>query len=489
LVCIKTKFLLSFVLNFKIINLRKIIIYFLLFNSFVGLSQVEKVPSKIAKLFPEIILQQLIQFESHSGKEKDIIFYLEKFAQENGLFTQIFTKNNQIYNLTASLYPLSQNKPNIIFMSHLDIVPANDVENWKNHPFKGEIINDTIHGRGSIDCKGLAVMQLFSIFEFVELSKTQDLPYNITFLGVSEEESGGNLGAKYMVENHLKTLNPIVVFGEGGSGMNNMVPSFPNQEVFGISVAEKSSLWLKLEVNKKGSGHSAVPSDLYANKRLIKSLINLLDQKRDMKFSKLSRQMFRDLGKMEGGFKGFVIKHINWIIFWPFVKKYFREGEIFNVLVNNTFVITDMGTLNSDAVNQVGKGAYAILDCRLLPGMDKKKFIRRVQFAVGMKVDITVLSESPNTPASPITDFYTEMKNALDETYPKSITSPILFPASTDNNYFRQYKIPTYGIIPYVIDREALDGIHGVNEYIPVKGLYSGIKTYKTFIRKVQKIF
>jgi acetylornithine deacetylase/succinyl-diaminopimelate desuccinylase-like protein len=468
--------------------LRKFITFFVLLNSCVYFSQVEKKPRKISKLSPEIILQELIKFESISGQEKDIIFYLEKFAKDNGLYTDIFSKDNQIFNLTASLYPLNLNKPNIIFLSHLDVVPANDVENWKNNPFKGQIIKDTVHGRGSIDCKGLAVMQLFSIIDFVSLSKTQDLPYNITFLGVSEEESGGELGAKFMVQNYLKALNPVVVFGEGGSGMNNLVPSYPNQEVFGISVAEKSSLWLKLDVNKKGSGHSAVPYDLYANKRLIKSLINLLDQKREVKFSKLSRQMFKDLGKMEGGFRGFVIKHINWIVFWPFVKKYFREGEIFNVLVNNTFVITDMGTLNSDAVNQIGKGAYAILDCRLLPGTDKKKFIRRVQFAVGLKVDITVISESPNTPASPINDFFHQMKYALNVTYPGSTSSPILFPASTDNNYFRQYKIPTYGIIPCVIDRDALDGIHGVNEYLPVKSLYSGIQTYKTFIHKVQNI-
>jgi carboxypeptidase PM20D1 len=79
------------------------------------------------------------------------------------------------------------------------------------------------------------------------------------------------------------------------------------------------------------------------------------------------------------------------------------------------------------------------------------------------------------------------MQKALKQTYPKSITSPILFPASTDNNFFRQYQIPTYGVIPVVFSRENLDGIHGENEYICIKDLKLGIETYRGFIREVFK--
>ncbi len=465
----------------------KLILSIIILNSLFSFSQEN---NSFEKLKPEILLQELIRFQSLSCREKDLANYLQTYCKNQGLYTQIFSQNNLNFNFTASLYPLEMGKPNIILQSHLDVVPANDAENWKHNPFDGKIVNDTLFGRGAIDCLGLAVMQINAIMDYINLAKTTDLPYNITFLGVCEEENGGDFGAKYMVENHLKELNPIVVFGEGGSGLTQLVPSKPKQEVFGISVAEKSSLWLKLEVNKKSigqkiNGHSAVPSELYANKRLLKSLIYLMNQKRDVQFSKISRQMFKDLGKMEGGFKGFVIKHINWILFWPFVKKHFREGEIFNVLVQNTFMITSMGTINSDAVNQVGSGAYAILDCRLLPGTDLKKYMRKVQFAVGNKVDVSIISQSPNSIASPTNEFFFKMQKALKEVYPKSISSPILFPASTDNNYFRQYQIPTYGVIPCIFSREALDGIHGVNENIGLKELKKGIETYSKFIEIV----
>lgn len=432
---------------------------------------------------PEELLQELIRFRSYSGKERELGVYLHNFCREAGLHTQEFTAIDGSYNFTASLYPLAQQKPNLILTSHLDVVQAPDSLQWRHPPFAGLIVNDTVFGRGAIDCLGLAVMQIYSILSFSEEAKTGNLPYNFTFLGVSGEEMNSAYGAKFMIDNYLPLLNPVVVFGEGGSGLTNLVPSRPEMEIFGISIAEKSSLWLRLEVNKKTHGHGAVPPDLYANKRLLKSLINLLDQKREIKFSKLSRKMFRELGKLEGGAKGFVIKHINWIIFWPFVKKYFREGEIFNVLVENTFVITELGTINSKASNQIASGAFAVLDCRLLPGTDVKKFIRRVQFAVGSKVDINVISESPNSPPSEITPYFERMQQALQTVYPQSFATPFLFPASTDNNFFRLAGIPTYGVIPCVLSRNALEGVHGTNEYLPVKELYKGIEAYISFLK------
>lgn len=431
------------------------------------------------------LLQNLIRFESYSEKEKEVGEFLADICRNQGLHVQVFSKTPTSFNFTASIYPLDLGKPNIILSSHLDVVPANEVKNWRYPPFEAQLVNDTIWGRGAIDCKGLAVMQLSAILSFFEKSKTEELPYNITFLGLSGEENNSPNGASFMVQNHLKELNPCVVFGEGGSGLTHLVPSKPELEVFGISVAEKSSLWLRVDAKNKTHGHGAVPPDFYANKRLIRALIDLLNQKKPVKFSKVSRQMFKDLGKMEGGFKGFIIKHINWAIFWPFVKKYFREGEIFSVLVNNTFVITEMASLNTGATNQIGNGAYAILDCRLLPGTDKKKFIRRMQFALGLKVTITELSESPNTAPSAKDAYYEEMQKALQSVYPKSMVSPILFPASTDNNYFRQYQIPTFGIIPVVFSRAALDGVHGDDEYLPVKDLKLGIEVYKRFLGNV----
>ena len=63
------------------------------------------------------------------------------------------------------------------------------------------------------------------------------------------------------------------------------------------------------------------------------------------------------------------------------------------------------------------------------------------------------------------------------------VATPILFPASTDNNYFRLAGIPSYGIIPCVLSRGSLEGVHGSNEYLPVKDLKKGIEAYSAFLK------
>jgi acetylornithine deacetylase/succinyl-diaminopimelate desuccinylase-like protein len=62
---------------------------------------------------------------------------------------------------------------------------------------------------------------------------------------------------------------------------------------------------------------------------------------------------------------------------------------------------------------------------------------------------------------------------------------PTLFPATTDNNYFRAKGIPTYGCIPALVDREELEGVHGTDEKISVKGLLKGVKVIAHFLNRM----
>lgn len=434
------------------------------------------------KLNPENLLSELLKKESITGNEKNVGQYLIEYCKSIGLHTRLYSDGDSTYNFSASLYPLSLNKPNIIFLSHIDVVPYGDLEKWKYHPSSGTIEENCVWGRGAIDCKGLAVMQLNAITNYIEYAKNNDLKYNITFLAVSGEETQGYNGSEYIVNNHLKELNPIVVYGEGGSGMRNLVPSYPDKVVFGVSVAEKKALWLKIEAHEKKSGHGAVPSELYANKRLLKALIKLLDEKRLIRFGKVSRKMFKELGKLEGGMSGFIIRKINWDILWPFVKKYFKEGELMHILVYNTFVITNL--YNQELVtNKVADKAFAILDCRLLPETNSERFLRKIENVLGPKIDVTVLNESPGAEPSDYKSIYFEnIEKAIIKNYKESSVVPILFPATTDNNYFRVKNIPTYGILPVIFDQELIETVHSYNERIKINDLYKGSAVFTTLI-------
>lgn len=429
------------------------------------------------KVLPEAFLSQLIQSESISGNEKEVAGMMYEEASKYPFHLYWFNGADTAWNLCVSLYPLESKKPNVVFLNHLDVVPPGDTAGWKDHPFSGQIQDGKIFGRGAIDCKGLAVMQLYALMAFKDSIKDKDLSHNYSVLFVSGEETGDGRGSEYIAAKYLEFLNPVVMFGEGGSGISNPLEGILSPDLYGISLAEKSALWLQLEVEQKASGHGAVPPSLYANKRLIRYLTKLLDQPKQPSFDPLTLQMFKEMGHYVGGARGFFIRHVNWMLIWPFVKKHFEEGEAFHPFVYNTFVVTQLSS-GQNVKNQISNMATAVLDCRLLPGQETEKFINKLRRLSNSKLKIRVLESSPASSPSPQTDYYRSFVDAIKFHSPSCSVIPYLFPASTDNNIFREKGIPVYGCIPAVFSQEEISSVHNVNEQIKVTSLYEGIQVY-----------
>lgn len=426
-------------------------------------------------------LSKLITFENYSGDEKPIFEYLSSWVKDKGLYYEDLSAKDSIYNFIALLNPPSD-KPLILFTAHLDVVFA-DSSGWKYPPFLGVNTEGCIWGRGSIDDKGPLAMQLLALAKFHQNNPKIDLPYNIGVLALSSEETGG-AGADYVVANHLKRLNPIVLFGEGGSGLKGIIPSKPDKTVFGISVTEKVPLWLLIESKTKSHGHSAT-NDLYASKYLIKALIRIIDEPKILRFHKVTRNMMKELGKMEGGIKGFVLQHSTSFLFWPFTKKLFKEGGPFNTLVSDTYSVTEINTVTS-APNSIPQQAYAYVDCRLLPGTSIKKFLFRLRLKAGTRVTVTPIYQGKDAKPSEVNEQFNWMAKAICSVYPNSEVKPYLFPASSDNNTFRAAGFCTFGITPIIVDNELMETVHNINERIPVVNYLKGIDVYYQFIENLR---
>ena len=431
-------------------------------------------------------LRSYIKIPSVSGHEAAAGRLFINYARKQGLYTRLLQSSDSNFNFTVSLYPLRTGKPNIVLLHHIDVVPPGDSNDWANPPFSALCSSDTIWGRGTLDAKGLGAMQLVALLKIRSASRNKELPYNITLLCVSGEETGGKRGAKIIAEKHLSLLNPVVVLGEGGGGSQNVIPSKSQKVVFGISVAEKSNLWLQLELKFKSSGHGAAPPSLYVNKSMLKALNRLNDIETGLDFNKTNRRMFRELGKLEAGAKGFFIKHISWPLFRPVVKHYFRNEPVFMALVSNTTVLSNFYNPPGPP-NQISEKATALLDCRLLPGTGIKKFLRELRFGLfEPRCKITVLDEGPAAEESdPNAEAYKALEGGIKDVFPGSEVVPILFPASTDNNYFRQMGINVYGLTPLLLTREETQTIHGTNERISISGYMAGIKVYQAFLNRM----
>jgi acetylornithine deacetylase/succinyl-diaminopimelate desuccinylase-like protein len=362
-------------------------------------------------------------------------------------------------------------------------VPAEDIEAWKYGPFSGYFDGKYIYGRGALDCKGLAVMQLKALLLFKKLHPAIEIPFNITVLFLSGEELGGRTGAYYVLQHHLEQLNAVAVLGEGGAGYRNVLKSKPEKIVFGVSVAEKQSLWLKLKVINDDGGHGAAPTRNYANLQLISALNNLNNRKVLLLFNRSTRLMFKKLGKAEGGLRGFLIRNINWSILAPFVRKQIEREPLMSSLLTNTVTVTKINNPPGPP-NQISNEATAILDCRLVPGTSAKSFLRYIERKLDNKnIQVSVISKSPEAKPSKLNEVYDALEGAILNEFPEAETIPFLFPATSDNSTFRSYDIPAYGLIPAIVDNSDINSIHSHNERISTQVLASGIKVYYQFMK------
>ena len=429
------------------------------------------------------LLSWYIKHKSVTGNERPAGLFFSTVARQKGLHVEVLTDEPASFNFTASLYPLESEKPNIVLLNHIDVVPATEeVEHEYTYPpFAGTIADGKVWGRGAIDNKGMGVMQLLAMEEFIDLAAGADLPFNITMLSVSGEETGGHTGAKIISDIFMEYLNPVAVYGEGGSGIPDILIRDPERKLFGVSVAFKRSLWLELTLRNISSGHGAVPPDSYVVKDKIMSINRLVESNRKIKFSETTRRMFSELGKMEGGLRGLALRNL-WL-FRPFVVPAMKREEIVHSLISNTLTVTSINTPNGPP-NQIPQEISAVLDCRLLPETRTEEFIKDIKKSLdNEEVEIRILHERERISPTEIDEYYYYMKEALEIVYPGAGVLPILAPASNDNNYFRQHNIPTYGILPVFLTVDLLETIHNVDERMPVDALEKGVATYRELIR------
>ncbi|MGN6494079.1 MAG: M20/M25/M40 family metallo-hydrolase [Agriterribacter sp.] len=436
------------------------------------------------QMMPEaaILLSQYIQKKSISGSEKEAGEFLSDICRSKGLVVEKLHSPGSSFNFSASLYPLSDQKPNIIFLNHIDVVPEGNTASWLYEPFSGTIADNCVWGRGAIDLKGVAVMQLMAIERARQWMAEPSLPYNVTLLCVSGEEMD-NQGIKDVIEHSLEQLNPVVVFGEGGTGMSQISNAYPEQPFYCVSVSEKKALWLKLSLRVNTSGHGSVPPPSYANKMMMQALNRLLDRNEKIIFDETTVAFFKTVGRYERGTRKLVLKHPR--LFKGLVKKALKKDPILMSILTNTITITNISNA-ALTTNQIAPEIEVLLDCRLLPSTDPGKFIETITKELGEEqIRIEVLKETPSAPASERGVFYKQLQKSIEQVYSGSAVLPVLCPAHSDNNFFRRKGIPVYGLTPVQLTQAQLLSFHNADEHITINQLQTGSKVYETLLRNL----
>ena len=338
----------------------------------------------------------------------------------------------------------------ILLESHMDVVPT-DPARWKHQPFGAEIADGRMWGRGTIDMKGIGTSYLYA---FIMLHRMKvPLTRDVLLMFVPDEEVGGAMGAEWMRKNHYDELDPEYVIDEGGFGSRDMFTA--GKLVFGISVAEKKIMWMKLRAEGV-AGHGSQPHDMNPNDHLMRALSRLFAEP-------IAAGRFPVVDTMKQRIGG------------PLAANKFN-----NAIQQSTISLTSLrsGVGDPPKVNVIPSVAEATIDCRLLPGTTAAQWIAEIKRRLAdPTITIEVVNEGEDPVVSPQdTPLYRALESAIARRHPGAIVTPMTVPYGTDANGFRPRGVKSYGIFPGIIPAASILSMHGDAEFIPVDALGPAIQ-------------
>ena len=362
----------------------------------------------------------------------------------------------------------AERKGAVILLSHLDVVPA-DVTQWKHAPFAGSVVAGQVHGRGALDCKGVASVETLALIALKRLGAPLDR--DVILLATADEEMGGRAGAGWMVEEHFDLFSDAeFVLNEGGF----VVRDEPNEGplLYQLAAAEKGPCWF--HVKTKGTpGHGSRPVRPTSVERLIQALNRLVTWDRPLQIVPAVDAYFRAYAEVDEE-NAEAYRDIAAALKDPEFRREFLENASSAASVSNTLAPNVL--LASARTNSVPAEASAQVDSRLLPGTECSAFLDTVRERIA-DPEVTVEPHAVAFPSSqsPLDSALVRAVYALAAEEESAVVLPALLTGFTDSHYFRAKGMQAYGFIPILVDEAQRDSIHAPNEHVDVEQLKAGV--------------
>lgn len=139
--------------------------------------------------------------------------------------------------------------PVLVLLGHTDVVPTGPVEAWSSDPFKPEVRDGVLYGRGAADMKGSVAAFVVAAEQFVAAHPNH--PGTLAVLLTSDEEGDAIDGVRHVAK----------LFVERGQGIDWCITGEPSSTAkLGdlLRVGRRGSLSAKLRI-KGVQGHVAYP--------------------------------------------------------------------------------------------------------------------------------------------------------------------------------------------------------------------------------------
>jgi acetylornithine deacetylase/succinyl-diaminopimelate desuccinylase-like protein len=432
-------------------------------------------------------LQAMIRLNTVNppGNELQVARHLEEALKKEGIETHLFEPAPGRGALVARLKGNGTKQP-VLIMGHMDVVGV-ERDKWSVDPFAAEIRGDYLYGRGAIDDKGMLAVNLETMLLLKRnvVDKGGTLSRDVIFVANSDEEQSGDWGMGWLIKNHPELIKAEFALNEGGRtrivGGKRLYVAVQNTEKVPHTVT----------VTARGpGGHASIPLPGNAILRLGRALAKIGEHREPVQVNPTTREFFAQLGRV-----------------WPNKQERSAMADVasadtrrvqrgarvlaaipvFDAVLRNGISATIVqGGIRT---NVIPTEVSAKLNIRTLPGQSIDSVVRRLQRVVGDSlVAMEVTERGEDSPAS---DFHSPMFTAIRESAqaldPSLSVVPYLSTGATDSARLRTWGMQAFGLLPFPMNQDDEDRMHGNDERVPLASVDFGTRMIYGAILRVAK--
>lgn len=408
------------------------------------------------------------------GDELRVAQHLETTLKGAGIETQLFEPTPGRGTLVARLRGDGTREP-VLLMAHMDTVGV-EAEHWSVDPFGGVVQGGYAYGRGAIDDKGMLAVNLVTMLllkrHVIDAGGT--LARDVIFVANSDEEGSGEWGMGWLLRHHPALIRAEFALNEGGRvRVVNGRPLY-----VALQNTEKVPHVVTLTARGPG-GHASIPLADNAVLRLGRALARLSAYREPVQMNATTREFFAELGRV-----------------WPrrderlamcdvattSTRRVQRGARILEripvfdaVLRNGISATMVQGGIRS---NVIPTEAVATLNVRTLPGQSIDGVVRRLARVIDDPlVTLVVAQRGDDAPASDFTSpLFVALRESVRSLDPTLAVVPYMSTGATDSARLRAVGIQAIGVLPFPMDQDDEDRMHGNDERVPLASLEFGLR-------------
>jgi acetylornithine deacetylase/succinyl-diaminopimelate desuccinylase-like protein len=430
----------------------------------------------------EELLSRLIRFNTVNppGAEREAQEYLADHLQRAGFQCELLGaepgRPNLLARLRADGAASAGEGPTLCYLGHVDTVLANPDE-WTRDPWSGEIAEGFLWGRGALDMKSQVAAEIAAAASLAR-SGWRPARGELLIVAVVDEETGGELGAQWITQNHPEKVRCDLLINEGGGA----VFEYGGRRCYGVCCAEKGVF--RFTVTTDGvAGHASMPG--MGDNALLKMapvLERLAARQPAYELTSEPRAFLEGIGE-DPEDPAASVAHLRAAD--P------RLATMFEPMLGVTFTPTQIRA--SEKVNVIPSRAELKVDCRVPPGLGEEEVRRGLAEVLGeqaggeWRIDFIERVVGNRSPVR--SQLMDTLAAWIAERDPGARVVPVVLPGFTDSRHFRLAfpECVAYGFFPHRHQSllESAPLVHGADERIDVRDLAFATELYRDLAERI----